>query len=90
VYAQVNLDPQDKVGQERSRYPGEYPQVEQLVGNSKKQNIRDKDGNPKSDVHGDVLGIGRHRMVQRVTHGSSLVQAGPVHRPAMICILDPV
>jgi hypothetical protein len=37
--------------------------VEQLVGNSKEQNIRDKDGSPEFEVHGDVLGIGRRRMM---------------------------
>jgi hypothetical protein len=90
VYAQVDLYPHHHVGQERRRYPSQYPQVEQLVGNREEQSIRDKNGNPESDGHGDVLGIRRRRMMQRVTHGSRLVQARPVHRPAMICILDPV
>src|SRR5205807_9580943 len=90
VYAQVDLYPHHNVGQEGSRHARQYPQVEQLVGNSKKQNIRGKDATPESDVHGDVLGIGTRGMMQRVAHGSSLVQARPVHRPTMICILDPI
>ena len=63
VYAQVDLYAHYHVGQERSRYPCQYPQVEQLVGNSKEQNIRDKDGSPEFEVHGDVLRIGRRRMM---------------------------
>src|SRR5437899_515775 len=90
VYAQVDLYSHYYVGQERSRYPCQYPQVEQLVRNSKEENIRGKDRAPESESHGDVLGIGWRRMMQRVTHGSRLVQARPMHRPAMICILDPV
>lgn len=31
VYPQVDLYPQHDVGEERSNYPGQYPQVEQLV-----------------------------------------------------------
>src|SRR5438270_6758321 len=90
VYAQVDLYPHHNVGQERRSYPCQYPQVERLVRNSKEENIRGKDRAPESESHGDVLGIGRRRMMQRVAHGSSLVQTRPVHRPAMICILDPV
>ena len=42
VYSQVDFYPHHDVGQERSSYPCQYPQVEQLVGNSKQQNIGDK------------------------------------------------
>jgi len=84
VYSQVDFCPHHDVGQERSSYPCQYPQVEQLVGNSKQQNIGDKDGSPESECHCDVLGIGRRRTMESVTHGSRLVQARPVHRPAMV------
>lgn len=90
VYSQVDFYSHHNVGQERGSYPCQHPQVKQLVGNSKQQNIGDKDGSPESEFHCDVMGIGRCRMMQSVTHGSRLVQARPVHRPAMICILDPV
>src|SRR6266436_5318575 len=90
VYAQVDLYPHHYIGQKRSRDPCQNPQVEQLVGNRKEQNIGGKDGRPESKCHGDVLGTGGRRMMQRVTHSSPPIQARPVHRPAMICILDPV
>jgi len=90
VYAQVDHYPDHDVGEESSTYACQYLQVEQLVGNSKEQNVGDKDSSPESKCHRDVLGVGGRRMMQSVTHGSSLVHARPVHRPAMICILDPV
>ena len=90
VCSQVNFYPHYDVGQERNSHPCQYPQVEQVVGNSKEQKVGDEDGSPETECHCDVLGIGGRRMMQSVTHGSRLVQARPVHRPAMICILDPV
>jgi len=64
--------------------------VKQPVENSKEQNIGDEDGNPEAEFHGDVLTVGGRRMMQSVTYRGSLVQARPVHRPAVICVLGPV
>ena len=86
----MDLYPYYDVGQERSRYPRQNPKVEQAVGNREEQNVYDKDETPEAECHCDVLGIGGRRMMQSVTHRSRLVQARPMHRPAMICIFDPV
>ena len=90
MYSQMDFNPHYDVGQERYGYPCQEPQVEQLVGNSKQDRIDDKDGCPESEFHSDVLGIRRCRMMQSVAHGGRLIEARPVHCPAVICILDPV
>jgi hypothetical protein len=86
----VDLYAHNCIRQKRSDFRCQYLKMQQVVKYSNEWNVGDKRDHPAPKCHGDVQGIGRFRMVQSVMDRSTLVQARPVHRPAMVRILDPV
>ena len=88
--SQVDFDADHDVQPEANSHACQHLQVKQLVGNGEKKDIDDKDADPESPFHCDVLGIGRRRMMENVAQGGRLVEARPVHCPAMERIFDKV